>query len=158
MPNSSCSSSLTLHPELKSSFHGGKECHTVYFRALSVIFTSVTYRLDHVTRNALAPRNNVILTPCKQSLFFVFSSKEEKRRQWRIQGRGPPPPLFLDKTEARRAEKTFLRPPPPSPSPTYLKVWIRHWESLPESRQDFEVANFWTSQSCFLSSNLFSEC
>ena len=26
--------------------------------------------------------------------------------QWRIQGRGPPP-LFLDQTEARRAEKIF---------------------------------------------------
>ena len=34
--------------------------------------------------------------------------------KWRIQGRGPgghappPPPLFLDQTEARRAEKIFL--------------------------------------------------
>ena len=31
--------------------------------------------------------------------------------KWRIQGRGPggpaPPPLFLDQTEARRAEKFF---------------------------------------------------
>ena len=35
--------------------------------------------------------------------------------QWRIQGRGPgdAPPLFLDQTEARRAENFFLRPPPP---------------------------------------------
>ena len=44
--------------------------------------------------------------------------------QWRIQGRGPggplpPPPLFLDQTEAQRAAKNlfFLRPPPP---PTFL--------------------------------------
>ena len=42
--------------------------------------------------------------------------------QWRIQGRGPflpPPPLFLDETEARRAENIFfqttLLPPPLSP-------------------------------------------
>ena len=37
------------------------------------------------------------------------------------------PPLFLDQTVARRAEKIFFwNPPPPSPHP-YLKVWIRHW-------------------------------
>ena len=44
-------------------------------------------------------------------------------------------PLFLDQTEARRAEKNFIwdRPPPLSqglddrPSTPYLKVWIRHW-------------------------------
>ena len=49
--------------------------------------------------------------------------------QWRIQGRGPggrpnpppppppppPPLLFLDQTEARRAENSFLRDPPPTP-------------------------------------------
>ena len=44
--------------------------------------------------------------------------------QWRIQGRGrgdpTPLPIFLEKTEARRAEKTWPPPPP------YLKVWIRH--------------------------------
>ena len=46
--------------------------------------------------------------------------------QWGIQGRGPggpAPPLALVYTEAWRAQKFFLRPPPPSP---YLKVWIRH--------------------------------
>ena len=42
--------------------------------------------------------------------------------QWRIQGRGPGPLLFLDETEVRRAEKIFwvghsshLPPPPPAP-------------------------------------------
>ena len=36
-------------------------------------------------------------------------------------GKGPggPAPLFLAKTEARRAEKCFWRPPPP-----YLIVWM----------------------------------
>ena len=48
----------------------------------------------------------------------------------------PPPPLFLDQSEARRAEKNFLQIalPPLSkglddhhpPPPLYLKVWIRH--------------------------------
>ena len=31
----------------------------------------------------------------------------------------PPPPLFLEQTEARRAEKHFLKPLPP-----YLRVWM----------------------------------
>ena len=50
----------------------------------------------------------------------------------------PPPPLFLDHTEARRAGKIFFFSPgpplisgsgwPPSHlQPPYLKVWIRHW-------------------------------
>ena len=46
-------------------------------------------------------------------------------------------PLFLDQTEARRAEKKDHTPPPlPTPTPTpylrvwmnpYLKAWIGHW-------------------------------
>ena len=36
------------------------------------------------------------------------------------------PPLFLDQTVARGAEKIFFWNPPP-PLPPYLKVWIRHW-------------------------------
>ena len=46
---------------------------------------------------------------------------------------GPDSPLFLDQTEARRAEKKiFLTPDSPLisgagwPPPSYLKVWIRH--------------------------------
>ena len=50
------------------------------------------------------PRNDVFP--------YLVNSMET---QWRIQGRGPggPPPLFLDQTEARRAENCFWRPPPP---------------------------------------------
>ena len=43
--------------------------------------------------------------------------------KWRIQRRGPgapPPPLFLDQTEARRAEKIFWG----APGPPYLRVWM----------------------------------
>ena len=64
---------------------------------------------------------------------------------------GAAPPLFLDQTEALRAEKYFWRPGP-SPlskrewstsfslalsqdlndrAPTYFKVWIRHWSVSP---------------------------
>ena len=61
-------------------------------------------------------------------------------------------PLFLDQTEARRAEKSFLRPPPPRPpylrvcmtgppSP-YLKIWIRHWTNNNNSVQLFENRDY----------------
>ena len=46
------------------------------------------------------------------------------RKQWRIQGgvRGPgPPSLFLDQTDARRAEKKHFGEHPPPP-PHYLRV------------------------------------
>ena len=56
--------------------------------------------------------------------------------QWPIQGkaRGAELPLFLEKTEAQRAEKKIGgdRPPPPylrfwtTGLPPYLKVWIGH--------------------------------
>ena len=51
--------------------------------------------------------------------------KKSFKWQWRIQGMGPGDsgsPLFLDQTEARRAENIFLENSTP-----YLKVWIRHW-------------------------------
>ena len=35
----------------------------------------------------------------------------------RGRAQGPPPPLFLDQNEAKRAEKYFWRPPPPPPPP-----------------------------------------
>ena len=39
---------------------------------------------------------------------------EKGPKQWRIQGRGPGPPLFSDQTEARRADKIFFGDRPPS--------------------------------------------
>ena len=53
-------------------------------------------------------------------------------------GRGSPP-LILDQTKTRRAEKiSFWRngpllsksldDQPPAPHPPYLKVWIRYWK------------------------------
>ena len=53
------------------------------------------------------------------------------------------PPVFLNQTEARRADEFFfLRPalPPPylrvwmtaPPSPPYLTVWIHHWKGTLE--------------------------
>ena len=51
------------------------------------------------------------------------------RRGWGRAPPGPPPPppppprahLFLDQTEARRAEKFFFETAPP---PAYLRVWM----------------------------------
>ena len=58
--------------------------------------------------------NWMALVPPKKATWYCTP-------HWRIQGRGQggpgPPPLFLDQTEARRAEKNFLgdcpHPPPP---------------------------------------------
>ena len=50
-----------------------------------------------------------------------ISSGGSRRGAWRPP---PPPLLFLDQSEARRAEKRFLGDLPRPPS--YLKVWIRH--------------------------------
>ena len=62
--------------------------------------------------------------------------------QWRIQRNGPgapPPPLFLDQTEARRAKNTSFGDRRPTfslpPTPPHLKVWIRHCEQAPTRGQ-----------------------
>ena len=64
----------------------------------------------------------------------IHSHSADQQVQWRIQQRGPGSPasrLFLDQTEARRAEKFFWDYPPylrvwMTPLPPYRKVWIRH--------------------------------
>ena len=47
----------------------------------------------------------VMLSFCLRANFLPEISGEP--------GEGPGSPLFLDQTEARKAEKSFLRPPPP---------------------------------------------
>ena len=46
-------------------------------------------------------------------VYSVETVSPDRCIQWRIQGRGPGPPLFLVKTEARRAEKFFFGDRPP---------------------------------------------
>ena len=64
--------------------------------------------------------------PCKVVvlLIYIYTSKADPG-----EGPGGPPPLFLDKTETRRAEKKkFLEI---APLPPYLRVWMT--TSLPPS-------------------------
>ena len=52
----------------------------------------------------------------------VSGESPTQKSQWWIQGRGPgasSPLLFVDQTETRRAEKSFLETGPP-----YLRVWM----------------------------------
>ena len=66
-------------------------------------------------------------------------NKVEVEVEKAVMGLGEGHPLFLDQTEARRAEKNFFgdRPPLPEglddrlPPPHYLKVWVHHWKGLP---------------------------
>ena len=44
------------------------------------------------------------------------------------EGPGGRPPLFLDQTEARRAEKMFFETAPPPPLLPYLSVWAEPGE------------------------------
>ena len=75
--------------------------------------------------------------PESKVVLDFLSSPANGNEQCRIQGKARgPPPLFLDQTEARRADKIIFwdHSPPffsgsgwPPPPPPYLKVWIRHW-------------------------------
>ena len=70
-------------------------------------------------------------------ILSCHSALQFEQNHWRIQGRGrgtcpppQPPPLFLDQTEARRAEKKLFGDHPPP----YLRVWMTPlpliWRSL----------------------------
>ena len=71
----------------------------------------------------------LLLTNLRRHCFCLITQREgELGDQWRSQGRGRVAhpqytPLFLDQTEARRAEKTFFGECPP-PAPPYLRVWM----------------------------------
>lgn len=58
---------------------------------------------------------------CSADLSILYSTVADSREG---PGEpGPPPPLLLDLTEARRAGKFFFVEAPPP----YLKVYIAHW-------------------------------
>ena len=76
-----------------------------------------------------------------------------------VRGGAPPPPLFLDQTEAQRAAKSFLETSPaplskglddrPTPSPPNLKVWIRHFMVLFDFKIFGYFVKFWSKGHCW---------
>ena len=99
----------------------------VHCRTYLTLLFALIYPLVFLDRLCFLWRRQRI---CVASCHLCDKTKADERdcQHWRIQGRGPGgpalSPLFLDQTEAPRAEKIFFgdRPLPP-----YLKVWIRHW-------------------------------
>ena len=96
--------------------------------------TSVTVNNNSSIQDYVHPDDQTQPTHEMTPGFKPFTSDRSRRGAWGA--RPPPPPLFLDQTEAQRAEKEFFwRPGPPlsqglnfhpPPPPPYLKVWIRH--------------------------------
>ena len=94
----------------------------MYIREIfaSEIHNRGLWNLEFSSRNPESSSWNPESTACNQESKNPTIFLE----QWRIQGRGPggpAPPLFLDQTEARWAEKIGggdRHPPPP-----YLRVW-----------------------------------
>ena len=58
-------------------------------------------------------RKHAIVTVCVMLSFCLRANFPEISGGARREAGGTSSPLFLDQTEARRAEKSFLRPPPP---------------------------------------------
>ena len=74
----------------------------------------------------------------------LFLGEMKREMQQRIQrGEHPLPPLFLDQTEARRAEKKNWGTTPPPPTLPYLTVWMT---SPPRLSQGLDPALKWHSR------------
>ena len=74
----------------------------------------------------------------------LFLGEMKREMQQRIQrGERPHPPLFLDQTEARRAEKKIWGTTPPPPTFPYLRVWMT---SPPCLSQGLDPALKWHSR------------
>ena len=87
--------------------------------------------MEKFAQNATMAESFLLLIPLS---YLMWCTVHNWTSEWRIQGRGPgglDPLLFLDQTEAQRAEKIFFGDPPPyqrfwMTAPPYLKVWMRH--------------------------------
>ena len=92
-------------------------------------------KLCPLLRGNLYP--SCLTSPSSRLKWLTIFTILENYILWRIQERGPgargpggpgaqASPLFLDQTEARKGENTFLET---APNP-YLKVWVRYWHVL----------------------------
>ena len=87
--------------------------------------------MEKFAQNATMAESFLLLIPLS---YLMWCTVHNWTSEWRIQGRGPgglDPLLFLDQTEAQRAEKNFFGDPPLIKGsgwlrPPYLKVWMQH--------------------------------
>ena len=83
-------------------------------RSQKILFAALRASVWSKTKEGPSPRSATVEFTCAQKGSLLICSLDSVADG---QGRGPapPPPLFLDESEARRAEKKFLwRPPPPT--------------------------------------------
>ena len=69
--------------------------------------------MEKFAQNATMAESFLLLIPLS---YLMWCTVHNWTSEWRIQGRGPgglDPLLFLDQTEAQRAEKNFFGDPPP---------------------------------------------
>ena len=89
----------------------------------STLFCQI-YGLQYSSKESYKPLTRCEL--CRElcdSLHVLCDSSVVDPGEWpRWPGPSPPPPLFLDETEAQRAKKIFEDQAPPP----YLKAWILH--------------------------------
>ena len=83
--------------------------------------------MEKFAQNATMAESFLLMIPLS---YLMWCTVHNWTSEWWIQGRGPgglDPLLFLDQTEAQRAEKIFFGDPPPyqrfwMTAPPYLKV------------------------------------
>ena len=114
------------YSELKTTHNTFRDCRVAVYRRFS---ESATQAIIFQSSD-LFHFDNVLKAEHLRCAKISRGSREGAR----LPSPPPPPPLFLDQTEARRAQKIFLRSPPPrlisgsgrTGGPSYLKVWSRH--------------------------------
>jgi len=94
--------------------------------------SNVYFRLALARDFSLYPPNGELA--CRQHLVNGGGSRGGAR--------GSRPPLFLDQTEAQKAENFFWIPAPTHPPPPYLRVWMTAPPLLSEGLDLIQLTNF----------------